>query len=600
MKLKEMDFPMKRKRAHAISKSCVATTCLLFLAGETSASHVVNNRISSFTPRTRKFIRNEDELAFISFGRSSQRLPNARGRVRLYYNEKKINGDNINGDKINGESILSSTEKYLSNISDRQQLAIPVINGDVNGDSSNLGVEDDDYAMSIPKTPQLNNEELSSTRNQVIRSEEDLINSKLVGNATSVILSQNASGAEQTFIANLINNFSTKSTDDSNEMESSAEESLSRWSEWMTTGKKLRPTSSKTKAKQDAAAAANEKSSSTDKMESIEAMSVSEQSTEKTKSPQESLSRWSEWMTTGKKLGPTSSKTKAKQDAPAAANENAPSTDKMEYIEAMSVSEEATEKTKSPPNKMLIKIKGELSKKKSEMEQQQQQRKQERAEKRQIERKQKQREEKQYREQRDADPGRISASDWSHNILNIIHSRILKDIRSPVIFSCIWATFWSVVYKSLISAGQSPHKNADLALRIASSMTIPTTAHSVMVSAMSLLLVFRTNSAYQRFAEGRKIWEDVVSTSRDFSRMVKLYEFAVGTPKCRRIMQLLASFPYLLRHRIRPSLLQMKKVNDPNLIRDPENSLLLYPDVSMKDTGKSDSSMLYFVISAAS
>jgi hypothetical protein len=65
-------------------------------------------------------------------------------------------------------------------------------------------------------------------------------------------------------------------------------------------------------------------------------------------------------------------------------------------------------------------------------------------------------------------------------------------------------------------------------------------------------------------------------------------------------MQLLASFPYLLRHRIRPSLLQMKKVNDPNLIRDPENSLLLYPDVSMKDTGKSDSSMLYFVISAAS
>jgi hypothetical protein len=44
----------------------------------------------------------------------------------------------------------------------------------------------------------------------------------------------------------------------------------------------------------------------------------------------------------------------------------------------------------------------------------------------------------------------------------------------------------------------------------------------------------------------------------------------------------------------------MKKVNDPNLIRDPENSLLLYPDVSMKDTGKSDSSMLYFVISAAS
>jgi predicted membrane chloride channel (bestrophin family) len=40
-------------------------------------------------------------------------------------------------------------------------------------------------------------------------------------------------------------------------------------------------------------------------------------------------------------------------------------------------------------------------------------------------------------------------------------------------------------------------------LRSASTMTMPTTAHSMMVSAMSLLLVFRTNSAYQRYAEGR-------------------------------------------------------------------------------------------------
>lgn len=75
--------------------------------------------------------------------------------------------------------------------------------------------------------------------------------------------------------------------------------------------------------------------------------------------------------------------------------------------------------------------------------------------------------------------------------------------------------------------------------------------------------------------------------------MVKLYEFAIGTPKCRRIRLLIASFPYLLRHRIRPSLMQLKKINDLSSVRDPENSLLLYPDVSMKDTDPEIAALAY-------
>jgi hypothetical protein len=75
--------------------------------------------------------------------------------------------------------------------------------------------------------------------------------------------------------------------------------------------------------------------------------------------------------------------------------------------------------------------------------------------------------------------------------------------------------------------------------------------------------------------------------------MVKLYEFAIGTSKCRRIRLLIASFPYLLRHRIRPSLLQLKKVNDLSFVRDPDNSLLLYPDVVMKDTDPEIAALAY-------
>lgn len=91
----------------------------------------------------------------------------------------------------------------------------------------------------------------------------------------------------------------------------------------------------------------------------------------------------------------------------------------------------------------------------------------------------------------------------------------------------------------------------------------------------------------------RKIWEDIVTVSRDLSRMIKLYESAIGTPKCRRINKLLASFPYLLRHRIRPSLLSLRRVDDPNIVRDPEHSLLLYPDVSIRDTDPEVAALAY-------
>lgn len=542
-----MDCSKKRKRASAVSKSFAATSCLLIFAGTTAASSM-SNHISSFTTKNHQLMsRNKNSLAFISpYVHFRMKAVTVTARDRL----KVLN----NSERINGESKIGSAQQYLNKINeehDHQHIEC-VINGDVNGDSilsANgskggehkdilLPVEDDDYAMSIPKpksslVPELEGEQ-SDSDNPIILSEEELLESKETENATAAILSQNASSVDQqAFIANLISNFWAKDTDELDEDGDRAEDSR-RWSEWMISGKKVRPS--------------------------------------------------------------VSTKKKVTEDPPPAAavvTEKPTSIDSIEITETTNDAAEVPDQTKSP-TRMLAKFKEQVARKKTEMDLQQQQRKQEQAEKQQIERKQKQREERQYREQRDKDPGRISASDWSHNILNLLNSRILRDIRSPIIFSCIWATFWSVVYKSLISAGQSPNKKiADLAIRTASTMVIPTTAHSVMVSAMSLLLVFRTNSAYQRFAEGRKIWEDIVSTSRDFSRMVKLYEYAIGTPKCRRIRQLIASFPYLLRHRIRPSLMQMKKVNDPSFVRDPENSLLLYPDVSMKDTDPEIAALAY-------
>lgn len=135
-----------------------------------------------------------------------------------------------------------------------------------------------------------------------------------------------------------------------------------------------------------------------------------------------------------------------------------------------------------------------------------------------------------------------------------------------------WASFLSLLHRHLL-------KSNPVAAEL---MCLPSTPHSLMVSALSLLLVFKTNSAYQRFAEGRKIWETIINNSRDLYRMLNLYEKEIGKGKRRRLQRLLAAFPYFLRHRIRPNLV-MYRLDDEENVRDPEHSIVLYQDKAVDD-----------------
>lgn len=163
-------------------------------------------------------------------------------------------------------------------------------------------------------------------------------------------------------------------------------------------------------------------------------------------------------------------------------------------------------------------------------------------------------------------------SDWLHNTATLPNSAILNAIKGPVIFMTAWATFLSILHRHLLKVN----------IMAAETMSVPQSPHSLMVSALSLLLVFKTNSAYQRFAEGRKIWESIINISRDLYRLMNLYEDEMGRSKRRRLQRLLAAFPYLLRHRIRPNLV-MYRLDDEENVRDPENSIVLYQDRAADD-----------------
>ena len=62
-------------------------------------------------------------------------------------------------------------------------------------------------------------------------------------------------------------------------------------------------------------------------------------------------------------------------------------------------------------------------------------------------------------------------------------------------------------------------------------------------SALGLLLVFRTNTAYNRFWEGRRIWEKILTSLRDLGRMTVLYGDVIESVRVERILHLLCAYP---------------------------------------------------------
>lgn len=66
----------------------------------------------------------------------------------------------------------------------------------------------------------------------------------------------------------------------------------------------------------------------------------------------------------------------------------------------------------------------------------------------------------------------------------------------------------------------------------------PTAMHSILGFVLSMLLVFRTNTAYERWWEGRKIWGSFVNNSRNLALKLSVL---VSDPKDREDLRLLIS-----------------------------------------------------------
>src|SRR4051812_33944465 len=92
---------------------------------------------------------------------------------------------------------------------------------------------------------------------------------------------------------------------------------------------------------------------------------------------------------------------------------------------------------------------------------------------------------------------------WTDHLFDIRGSMV-REILGRVSLCVTWAVIVTVEYKAGGEQLEWLH--------------IPATTHTFVGSALALLLVFRTNSSYDRFWEGRKLWGGIVNESRNLVR----------------------------------------------------------------------------------
>jgi ion channel-forming bestrophin family protein len=107
-------------------------------------------------------------------------------------------------------------------------------------------------------------------------------------------------------------------------------------------------------------------------------------------------------------------------------------------------------------------------------------------------------------------------------------------------------------------------------------------------AAMGILLVFRINSAYDRWWEGRKLWGQLVNDSRNLS--IKINQLLAPEDHCRqRIAQLLMQYPGILRDHLR-ELLKVKAREDGSTLHNPlQTASAIYQNlIELKRDGRID------------
>ena len=126
---------------------------------------------------------------------------------------------------------------------------------------------------------------------------------------------------------------------------------------------------------------------------------------------------------------------------------------------------------------------------------------------------------------------RYAAVDWARNLRTLPGSLILRRIKSPLLFNIV-----ITVLICLLHSVWGPWP------------TVIPLPHTLLSSALGLLLVFRTNAAYDRFWEARKQWGVVTTECRALASLACTY---MTPQQAMPILTLAAAFPVVMKNYLR-------------------------------------------------
>jgi putative membrane protein len=110
-----------------------------------------------------------------------------------------------------------------------------------------------------------------------------------------------------------------------------------------------------------------------------------------------------------------------------------------------------------------------------------------------------------------------------------------------------WEMLIVGIYTGLLAAVELEY----LKLSDAGALAHTTTVHSILGFVLSLLLVFRTNTAYDRWWEGRKLWGSLVNNTRNLAIKIDAMVPAEDDETRTFFSKMIPNFPLALRNHLR-------------------------------------------------
>eukprot|EP00878_Enallax_costatus_P034618 GHUV01038397.1.p1 GENE.GHUV01038397.1~~GHUV01038397.1.p1 ORF type:complete len:262 (+),score=45.15 GHUV01038397.1:103-888(+) len=134
-----------------------------------------------------------------------------------------------------------------------------------------------------------------------------------------------------------------------------------------------------------------------------------------------------------------------------------------------------------------------------------------------------------------------STNRYLRHVRGVLSSRIARGLSGPLTYVGV-ISLGVCAYETALEGGALPEWGFTwprLAVEIAGPFSLSTFA-------LSLLLVFRTNSSYQRWNEARKLWGTLINRSRDLARQTQQWVTPTEPELADTLCRWIVAFPLIL------------------------------------------------------